>query len=553
VSVTRRSGYCSDLNCHRLVLDWTSLGLGKFGENPRLCRNCDGVKASSQNTRSERTKNWYPKIHYSWRCIGKELDSVIAEHAICPDIYHPAVARDGLLTRLRIPGGVLTTAQCVAIEQLLTATGLDYLQVTNRANLQLRALTEDIDQELLTTLTDCGLAASDRAVDGIRNIMLSPTAGIDSQELVDVRSLANAWQEYLTDHPELGILSTKFSVGFDGGGSVEIVDRPNDITLLAVSDREFELYLGMGVRGSAPLPVGVRLGLGECIPMLAAISQSYRQGIEILGRNARRKPRLRDVINHWGLTGFSEIVQREFMGSSHFIFKNLDREGDLVREDGNYHLGIHRQSQPDRSYLGVVLPLGRWHLAQVKGLAEIADRYGSGTIRLTPWQNLILPDVKAADLATVQLLITDLGLIHTANHPSSLLRACAGSTGCQFGATDTQRDAIDLSTYLAASFELDRPLNIHFSGCDKSCAQHDRADITLWGVEATESYRIEIAGATAEVRRELSDLYSPAQVPMAIGHLIDAYHYQRLNPQESFQAFITRQPLAQLQQILNVV
>jgi ferredoxin-nitrite reductase len=478
---------------------------------------------------------------------------VIAEHAICPDIYHPAVARDGLLTRLRIPGGVLNVAQLGAIEQLLTATGLDYIQVTNRANLQLRALTEDLDRGVLTALTDCGLAASDIAVDGIRNIMLSPTAGIDALELIDVRPLAATWHEYLTNHPELGILSTKFSVGFDGGGSVGIVDRPNDITLLAVSDREFSFYLGMGKRGSAPVPIPLRLGVNECISMMAAIAQTYRQGIELFGGDSRRKLRLRDVINHWGLTGFSEIVQREFKGSSHFIFKNLHREWDLARENGNYHLGIHQQSQLDRYYLGILLPLGHWNRSQVTGLGEIAARYGSGSIRLTPWQNIILPDLQVDDLERVQGLISDLGLIHTANHPSSLLRACAGSTGCQFGATDTQRDAIELSNYLAANFQLDRPLNIHFSGCEKSCAQHEQADITFWGVEGTNRYRLEIAGITAEFGPESRDLYSPAQVPITIGHLIDAYHYQRLHPDESFQAFITRQSPAQLHQILNVV
>jgi ferredoxin-nitrite reductase len=482
---------------------------------------------------------------------------VIAEHAICPDIYHPAVARDGLLTRLRIPGGVLSAAQCVAIEQLLTATGLDYIQVTNRANLQLRALTEDLDQEVLTALTACGLAASDTAVDGIRNIMLSPTAGIDTQELIDVRPLAAAWHQYLTDHPELGILSTKFSVGFDGGGRVGIIDRPNDITLLAVSDNEFSFYLGMGKRGSAPVPIPLRLGIDECIPMMAAIAQTYRQGIELFGGNSRRKLRLRDVIDHWGLTGFSEIIQREFESSSHFIFKNLHQEMDLARTDGNDHLGTHQQSQPDRYYLGIVLPLGRWNRSQVQGVGEIANRYGSGAIRLTPWQNIILPDIQVDELERVQGLITELGLIHTANHPSSLLRACAGSTGCQFGATDTQRDAIDLSNYLAANFNLDRPLNIHFSGCDKSCAQHDRADITLWGVAGTTEqpgrYRLELEGISAKFEQELSDLFTPAQVPIVIGKAIDAYHYQRLNPQESFQVFIARQSLAQLHQIFNVV
>jgi ferredoxin-nitrite reductase len=489
--------------------------------------------------------------------MGKELDSVSVERSICPDIYHPAVARDGLLTRLRIPGGVLNTIQCLEIVNLLETLGLEYVQVTNRANLQLRSLSKDLPPELLTNLTKCGLAADNTIVDGIRNIMVSPTAGIDAQELSDVRPLADAWHQYLNHHPELGVLSTKFSVGFDGGGSVGIIDRPNDITLLAVSDHEFSLYLSIGKRGDSPQPMGVRLTSDECLPMLVAIAQSYRAGIELLGGDARRKPRLRDVIQHWGLTSFSAIVQREFTGSKRFIFKNLDLERDSGQENGDDHLGVHQQSQTGFCYLGVVLPLGRWTISQIGGLSKIADRYGSGTIRLTPWQNVIIPDLSATDVTRVQGLIADLGLVQTANHPSSLLRACAGAMGCQFAATDTQADAIALSAYLATKFTLDRPLNIHFSGCDKSCAQHDPADITLWGdkpsPELPGRYRLSIGGAIAEFGQEQTDLLPPERVPIAIGQLIAAYHDLRLNSQESFRAFTNRQSLVQLQQLFHVI
>ncbi len=486
------------------------------------------------------------------------------ERSICPDIYHPAIARDGLLTRLRIPGGRLDVAQCLATIHLLETTGLEYIQVTNRANLQLRGLAEDLSRQLLGQLADCGLAASNREIDGIRNIMLSPTAKIDAQELIDVYPLAEAWDDYLQRHPELGILSTKFSVGFDGGGSVSIIDRPNDITLLATNQHEFSLYLGLGERGSAPLPVGVRLTESECLPMLAAIAQTYRQRIVSFGGDARRKPRLRDVINRDGLTQFGELVQREFKGSRRFIFKNLDSDRHHMRENSDCltetlrerHLGVHPQLQTGNSYVGVVLPLGRWTVAQIRGVGSIISEYGSGDLRLTPWQNLIIPDIKTADLNKVHGLITDLGLVQTANHPSSLLRACAGS-GCKFSATDTQRDAIDLSNYLAANFTLDLPLNIHFSGCEKSCAQHDRADITLWGDDRFREhggyYRLAIDGVTAEFGQDPSDFLPPAQVPIVIGNLIAAYQDRRVDPQESFATFTSRQSLAQLQQLLHAI
>jgi ferredoxin-nitrite reductase len=197
--------------------------------------------------------------------------------------------------------------------------------------------------------------------------------------------------------------------------------------------------------------------------------------------------------------------------------------------------------------------LGRWQIGQITGLAEIAERYGSGTIRLTPWQNIILPDVRGMDVERLQGLITDLGLIHTANHPSSLLRACAGSTGCQFGATDTQRDAIDLANYLANKYQLDLPLNIHFSGCDKSCAQHDLAEITLWGVEGTGCYRLEIDGLPVEPGAESSDLLTPERVPIIIGNLIEAYLDRRIDAQESLGAFIQRQSRSQFTDSRNLV
>jgi ferredoxin-nitrite reductase len=470
----------------------------------------------------------------SLRRMGKELDSVSVERSICPDIYHPAVARDGLLTRLRIPGGVLTEAQCQTIARLLETIGLEYIQVTNRANLQLRSLSQDLEPDVLAKLAACGLVASNRAIDGIRNLMLSPTAGIDVQESIDVRPLAAAWLAYLDLHPELGILSNKFSVGFDGGGSVGILDRPNDITLLAINERQLSLHLSIGDRGAAPQPVGVSIAIDECLPMLAAIAQCYRQGVEVIGGNVRRQPRLRDVVRHYGLAEFSELVRREIAGSRHFIFKNPTLERDSTRINSNFHLGVHPQRltvgaevpKEERYYVGVVLPLGRWTVKQIEGLGSIAARYGSSNIRLTPWQNVIIPDLQAIDLGTVQALITDLGLVINANHPSSLLRACAGSTGCQFSATDTQADAIALSEYLADRFTLDRPLNIHFSGCEKSCAQHDLADITLWGVAETaeypNSYQVEIGGVGAAFSSESIDLLPPERVPIEIAKIIEA-------------------------------
>ena len=136
-----------------------------------------------------------------------------------------------------------------------------------------------------------------------------------------------------------------------------------------------------------------------------------------------------------------------------------------------------------------------------------------------------------------------------------LFRSCTDNHS--YSATDTQGDALALSAYLAARITLDLPLNIHFSGCEKSCAQHYQADIALWGCEKTSEraggYRLCIGGVEGRFGQELCDYLPVGDVQLAIEHLIDFYQKQRASPLESFQAFTNRQSLAQLQQVLHVI
>ena len=453
---------------------------------------------------------------------------------ICPDIYHPAVARDGLLTRLRIPGGILNQAQCQAIVSFLESTGINDLQVTNRANLQIRGLSKDIEPLILQSLITAGLVAANQAVDGIRNIMASPIAGIDRTEVIDVRPFVVAWDRYLSLHPELGVLSNKFSVGFDGGGSVSIVDRPNDLTLLAVSENEFLLHLPMGGR--------IKLRVDDCISVLGMIAGAY---LAAVGEN---KLRLREVM---------AVVEGDLLRWGVCLQRRTEGSPKGTQETVYRHLGVSAQKQAGLSYLGVVLPLGRLNLWQLSGLSKIASQYGGGTIRLTPWQNMIVPDVRDQDVIIVQQLIEALGLAVGAHQINGLLTACAGVSGCQFAATDTQADALAISAYLASRFDLDMPLNIHLSGCDKSCAQHYQADIALWGCEKSPErsagYRLCIGGGDERFGRELSNYLRLDHVSGSIEHLIHFYHKQRASPTESFRTFTARQSLAQLQQVLHVI
>lgn len=476
------------------------------------------------------------------------------DRAICPDIYHPAVARDGLLRRVRIPGGILDLQQCRAIVAVSAALG-GSMQITNRANLQLRGMGEEIAPWCLSKLTACGLAAQNTAIDGIRNIMTSPIAGIDPDELANILPLAAAWEEYLLAHPELGVLSNKFSVGFDGSGSVSILDRPNDITLRAVSSDEFAVHLAIGERGDAPVDVGVRIATAECVPLLGAIASSYLQGIATCGTETSKKLRLRQVVAAWGLERFLQVVAAAW-GNQLRLGANPPT-ARLASECR--HLGVWAQPQRGLNYFGIAVRLGRLTGEQIGGLAAIAERYGSGTIRLTPWQNAILPDISDRDVAIVKRLVAELQLGYA--QIDGLLAACAGATGCQFAATDTQADAIALTTYLQSlateveTTPTEQPLNLHLSGCDKSCAQHYQADIAMWGTQTptgAAGYRLCVGGGDTKCGRELSTYLTPTDVRLAIDRLIRAYQEQRSH-QESFRAFTDRQSLAQLQQVIHAI
>ena len=131
--------------------------------------------------------------------------------AICPSLFNATSAQDGILSRIRIPSGLITTTQCVAIANLANQFGDGAIQITNRANLQIRTR-QALTLEVLQGLQDYGLASSTESIDGLRNIMASPSAGIDVHAKINTIPLIKQWNLYLSQHPELAILSNKFSV-----------------------------------------------------------------------------------------------------------------------------------------------------------------------------------------------------------------------------------------------------------------------------------------------------------------------------------------------------
>jgi ferredoxin-nitrite reductase len=470
----------------------------------------------------------------------------------CPGLFCSTPAQDGILSRIRIPGGILNGQQCEAIATLSNQFCNGSVQITNRANLQLRGLQAGLPTEALQLLQSVGLAAPIAAVDAIRNIMSSPTAGIDTRAILDTRPLVQDWNRTLMSRPDLAVLSPKFSVCFDGGERVSVGDRPNDITLVAF-EREgsvhFRLFLSMGERGDSPQDARVSVKPTEAIALLTALAEVYRDYTLQNSDHNLKPPRLRDSLKDWGIERYLNAATQ----NARFFLTS--ETADLPRSPSlpYAHLGVHPQQQTGLVYIGVSLPLGQLQTQQLQGLASLSMQHGDGTLRLTPWQTVIVPNISTSQIIQIQQQIKDLNLHTNATHPSSAMVACSGTTGCKAAMTDSQYHAQMMTDHLERCIALDTPINIHFSGCEKSCAQHQSGDITLVGTEqqGAEVYQVYVGNDGSKFGRVLYPLSNADALPQQIESMIRTYQQHRQSLQESFTDFVNRHAIAELRLLFD--
>jgi ferredoxin-nitrite reductase len=184
-------------------------------------------------------------------------------------------------------------------------------------------------------------------------------------------------------------------------------------------------------------------------------------------------------------------------------------------------------------------------------LAAIAESFGSGELRLTVWQNLIVPNIPTAKLEAAKAAILAAGLSFEAGTVMSGTVACTGNKGCRYAATDTKAHAVTLANILDSRFNIVQPVNLHVTGCPHSCAQHYVGDIGLMGVKVggEEGYQVVIGGGSDSdqgIARELIPAIRFNDLPPVMEQLFHAYTTQR-HEEESFLGFTRRHSIAELQ------
>ena len=482
-------------------------------------------------------------------------------------LFYVAPAENSFMCRLRIPNGILNAWQMRGLADAADAFGGGYADVTTRANLQIREIPAHAAVDLLLAVQDLGLTARGSGADNIRNITGSPTAGIDPQELYDTRPLCRAMHHYILNHREMYGLPRKFNIAFDGGGRVPVLEDTNDIGFVATEVTGgqgfepgiyFRLQLG-GITGHLDFAfeTGILLKPEECVTVAGAVVRAFAMHGD---RTNRLKARLKYVIDRMGRDAFVAEVEKEHGAKLRRAAGAQVTPRALADKHG--HIGVHGQKQAGLNYLGLVLPVGRLTAGQMRGIADIAQRFGSGTIRFTVWQNLLISDVADRDVGVCIAAIAALGLGVEASAIRRGLVACTGNAGCKFAASNTKGHALNLADYLERRLVLDTPINIHLTGCHHSCAQHYVGDIGLIaakverGEDSVEGYHVFIGGgaaSTAEqaMAREYATSIAFDELPPLLERLLAAYLAHRRSPAESFFEFCRDHDIAVLRDLAD--
>ncbi len=470
-------------------------------------------------------------------------------------LFHVAPAQDSFMLRLRVPGGSLASHQLRGLARMAEQWGPGRLDLTTRANVQVREIQPRHIVDVLNGLQRLGMRSHGSGADNIRNITASPISGYDPQELIDVQPFADALGNYISNSRDMFGLPRKFNIAFDNGGAISTLADTNDIGFVAVRVGEgrsvpagvyFRVLL-CGITGHKQFATdcGLLLRPDQVVAVAAAMVRVFAEHGD---RTDRKKARLKYLVDRWGVPRFLEESEKKLAFPVLRVdAAECDPRGPIDRAG---HLGSHTQAQADLHYLGICIPVGWLPAAQAHALADVAEQFGSGELRLTVWQNLLIPNIPTATLAAAQAAVRAAGLDYTAGQVLSGTVACTGNRGCRFAATDTKGHALELARSLDTAFTITQPVNLHVTGCVNSCAQHYIGDIGLMGVKVNgqEGYQVNLGGGADNhqgLARELFPAMVYSDVKAALHQLFLRYDAHR-GSDESFLAFARRHTAEEL-------
>lgn len=506
-------------------------------------------------------------------------------------LFYLSPAHEAFMARLRLPGGVLKSYQLRELAQLVDEKTTGYIQITTRANLQIRLIQPRDAPEFLRRLQSFGLLARGSGADNLRNLTCDPTSGLDPEERIETLPLTQQLADFILNHREFYNLPRKFNIALSGGGRISSLADTNDIGFEAVRvDSKGDVAVSSGseetlrpgdIRSDA-IPAGVyfRVALGgatglksfandlgvlitpeDVIPVSAAVLRVYlRHG----NRTDRKRARLKYLLEQWSLPRFLEETEA-LLGRR---LTRIPEDAEVIRSEDesgprnptrHAHVGVFPQKQPGFNMIAVEVPVGHLTTRQLRRLADIADQFGNGEIRLTVWQSVLLPFVSDAHVESARKALEKAGFDCESSPIRSGFVACTGNRYCKYAAADTKGHALELRRWLEDRVPMDLPINIHVTGCPHSCAQHAIGDIGLLGAkvkvagESVEGYHVFVGGGFGDNRalgRQIFQGVSYEELKPTLERMLRVY-IQARSPGETFTAFTRRHDIGRLQELFS--
>ncbi|WP_435349710.1 nitrite/sulfite reductase [Haloarchaeobius sp. HRN-SO-5] len=506
-----------------------------------------------------------------WASIPEDERDAWFERFKWYGLYHQRAGQESyFMMRIGPPGGVLEPGQLRTVGEIAReyATGPvenpefgnGWVDVTTRQAIQLHWINVEDVPAIFDELEDAGLTTMQACGDSWRNVVGCPVAGKDRHEHVDALSTIRELDDAFTGNAEHSNLPRKWKVSVtgcrEGCGQGDINDlalEPATKTIDGDDVEGFNVRVGGGLARNEPRfarDVDVFVTPEQAADVAGGISALFR---EYGDRENRYNARIKFLVDEWGPEKLRATLQEEFVDFE------LCTAGQDLRSEYSYnagyetggkhdHVGVHEQNDGDY-YVGLNVLVGRIGADDVLELADVADEYGSGEVRLTQRQNVVVTDVPGENLDD---LLAEPVLEHYSPDPHPFMRgsvACTGTEFCSLSIVETKNRQVRYARWLKEHVDLPdgvEDFHVHLSGCTASCAQPQIADVSLRGMktrkdgEPVEALDVGLGGGLGEEPQFASWVAErvPAdEVPGAIRNLLANFEASR-DGDESFRSFV---------------
>ncbi|MEU6456905.1 MULTISPECIES: sulfite reductase SirA [unclassified Streptomyces] len=405
------------------------------------------------------------------------------------------------MLRVRIDGGALTTAQLRVVGEISQEFARGTADITDRQNVQYHWIRIEDVPEIWNRLEGVGLSTVTACGDTPRVMIGSPVAGIAEDEIIDGTPALEEMKRRVLNNPAYSNLPRKFKTAISGSPVLDVVHEINDVAFVGVEHPEhgpgFDLWVGGGLSTNPKL--GVRLGAWVPIDDVPDVYEGVISIFRDYGyRRLRNRARLKFLVADWGAEKFRQVLEDEYL-------ERKLTDGPAPADPTSRwrdHIGVHRQ-RDGRFYVGFAPRVGRVDGTILTKVADLAEAHGSGRVRTTVEQKMIILDVEEGQ---VDSLVESLEALDLTARPSSFRRgtmACTGIEFCKLAIVETKARGASLIDELERRLpDFDEPLTINLNGCPNACARIQTADIGLKGQlvlndrgEQVEGYQVHLGGA----------------------------------------------------------